>query len=156
MANMFGIGGGDDIFITVSPACGLEMTLVDKHGTVKSYAPAPRDYNESHREIADYGAFQKALETVFAMRNINPARANIHLSLPTVWFGSKEGLPLLLDDTAIDNIVLGELEQTYIFKRTEPMPFWFDNVVGNDELMQRYYNLTQERERETANKLWKP
>ena len=28
------------------------------------------------------------------------------------------------------------------------MGFWFDNVVGNDELMQRYYDLTQERERE--------
>ena len=26
------------------------------------------------------------------------------------------------------------------------MGFWFDNVVGNEELEQRYYNLTQERE----------
>lgn len=31
------------------------------------------------------------------------------------------------------------------------MVFWFDNVVGNDELMQRYYNLTQEREEEHKN-----
>lgn len=31
------------------------------------------------------------------------------------------------------------------------MGFWFDNVVGNDELMQRYYNLTQEREEEYKN-----
>lgn len=31
------------------------------------------------------------------------------------------------------------------------MGFWFDNVLGNDELMQRYYNLTQEREEEHKN-----
>ena len=144
MANIFGIGGGEDIYLTVSPACGLEMTQVDKHGNVKSYAQAPLDYNEAQREIADYEAFQKALETVFAMRNINPAKANIHLSLPTVWFGSKEGLPLLLDDTAIDNIVLGELEQTYIFKRTEPMPFWFDNIVSqNSDSRSIFYTAIQ-------------
>ena len=28
------------------------------------------------------------------------------------------------------------------------MGFWFDNVLCNDELLQRYYNLTQVRERE--------
>lgn len=31
------------------------------------------------------------------------------------------------------------------------MGFWFDNVVCNDELLERYYNLTQERERELKN-----
>lgn len=144
MANIFGIGGGEDIYLTVSPACGLEMTQLDKNGNVKSYAQVPLNYNEAQREIADYGEFQKALETVFAIRNINPAKANIHLSLPTVWFGAKEGLPLLLDDTAIDNIVLGELEQTYIFKRTEPMPFWFDNIVSqNSDSRSIFYTAIQ-------------
>lgn len=144
MANIFGIGGGEDIYLTVSPACGLEMTQLDKNGNVKSYAQVPLNYNEAQREIADYGEFQKALETVFAIRNINPAKANIHLSLPTVWFGAKDGLPLLLDDTAIDNIVLGELEQTYIFKRTEPMPFWFDNIVSqNSDSRSIFYTAIQ-------------
>lgn len=144
MLNLLGMGGGEDIYLTVSPACGLEMVQLDKHGNVKSYAQTPLDYNEAQREIADYEAFQKAVETVFAMRNINPAKANIHLSLPTVWFGAKDGLPLLLDDTAIDNIVLGELEQTYIFKRTEPMPFWFDNIVSqNSDSRSIFYTAVQ-------------
>lgn len=144
MVNLLAIGGGAEIYLTVSPACGLEMTQLDKHGNVISYAQIPLDYNEAQREIADYGAFQKALETAFAMRNINPSKANIHLSLPTVWFGAKEGLPLLLDEMAIDNIVLGELEQTYIFKRTEPLPFWFDNVVSqNSDSRSIFYTAVQ-------------
>ena len=31
------------------------------------------------------------------------------------------------------------------------MGFWFDNVLCNDELMQRYYDLTQQREMEHKN-----
>lgn len=31
------------------------------------------------------------------------------------------------------------------------MGFWFDNVVCNDELLERYYNLTQQREEEYKN-----
>ena len=144
MASLLGIGGGAEIYITVSPACGLEMTQLDKNGNVISYAQVPLDYNEAQREIADYEAFQKAVETAFAMRNINPAKANIHVSLPTVWFGAKDGLPLLLDDSAIDNIVIGELEQTYIFKRTEPIPFWFNNLVSqNSDSRSIFYTAVQ-------------
>ena len=144
MASILGIGGGAEIYITVSPACGLEMTQLDKNGNVISYAQVPLDYNEAQREIANYEAFQKAVETAFAMRNINPAKANIHVSLPTVWFGAKEGLPLLLDDSAIDNIVIGELEQTYIFKRTEPIPFWFNNLVSqNSDSRSIFYTAVQ-------------
>ena len=64
------------------------------------------------------------------MRNINPKKSNVYVSLPTVWFGLKEGLPLLLDDNAITNIVVGELELTYIFKRKDPIPYWFDALAS--------------------------
>lgn len=110
--NLFGFGGGTDVYVTISPACGMEMIELDKHGNVKSYAQTPIDYNEALREVASYDDFKASLETLFQMRNINPAKANVHLSLPTVWFGTKEGLPLLLDDNAITNIVIGELEQS--------------------------------------------
>lgn len=139
-----GMGGGIDVHISVSPACGLEMTMVDNRGNVKSYAQVPLDYNEAQREIANYDEFKSGLETLFQMRNINPKKANVHLSLPTVWFGLKEGLPLLLDDNAITNIVIGELEQTYVFKRKEPVPYWFDALAStNSDSRSVFYTAVQ-------------
>lgn len=139
-----GFGGGSEVYVTVSPACGLEMIEVDKAGNVKSYAQTPLDYNEAQREIANYDEFKNALTTLFQMRNINPNKALVHLSLPTVWFGLKEGLPLLLDDSAITNIVLGELEQTFIFKRKEPLPRWFDALAStNSDSRSVFYTAIQ-------------
>ena len=139
-----GFGGGSEVYVTVSPACGLEMIEVDKAGNVKSYAQAPLDYNEAQREIANYEDFKNALLALFQMRNINPQKALVHLSLPTVWFGLKEGLPLLLDDSAITNIVLGELEQTFIFKRKEPLPRWFDALAStNSDSRSVFYTAIQ-------------
>ena len=139
-----GMGGGIDVHISVSPACGLEMTMVDNRGNVKSYAQVALDYNEAQREIANYDEFKSGLETLFQMRNINPKKANVHLSLPTVWFGLKEGLPLLLDDNAITNIVIGELEQTYVFKRKEPVPYWFDALAStNSDSRSVFYTAVQ-------------
>ncbi len=141
--SIFGMGGGIDVYVTVSPACGLEMITMDKQG-IKSYAQVALDYNESKREIANYQDFKDGLTTLFQMRNINPAKANVHLSVPTVWFGSKEGLPLLLDDNAITNVVIGELEQTFVFKRTEPVPFWFDALAStNSDSRNVFYSAVQ-------------
>lgn len=142
--SLFGMGRGIDVYVSVSPACGLEMIELDKHGNVRSYAQTELDYNEAQREIANYEEFKTGLETLFQMRNINPAKANVHLSLPTVWFGTKEGLPLLLDDNAITNIVIGELEQSYIFKRKEPLPFWFDALAStNSDSRNVFYTAVQ-------------
>lgn len=141
--NLFG-GSGAEVYITVSPSCGLELMEVDKSGNIKSYAHTALAYNEAQREIADYNEFKSALESLLQMRNINPAKAQVHLSIPTVWFGLKEGLPLLLDNPAIDNIVLGELEQTYIFKRKDPMPVWFDALAStNSDSRSVFYSAVQ-------------
>ena len=114
------MGRGIDVYVSVSPACGLEMIELDKHGNVKSYAQTELDYNEAQREIANYGEFKTGLETLFQMRNINPAKANVHLSLPTVWFG------------------------TYIFKRKEPLPFWFDALAStNSDSRNVFYTAVQ-------------
>lgn len=147
MANFLdnlGLGGGIDVHISVSPACGLEMVTLDAHGNIKSYAQIPLEYNEALREIANYEDFKTGLETLFQARNINPKKANVYVSLPTVWFGLKEGLPLLLDDSAITNVVIGELEQTYVFKRKDPIPFWFDaSASTNSDLRSVFYTAMQ-------------
>ncbi|MBD5401796.1 hypothetical protein HDR58_03200 [bacterium] len=147
MSNIFdslGMGGSIDVHVCVSPSSGLEMTMVDGHGNVKSYAQVPLSYNEAQREITDYNELKVGLETLFQSRNINPKKANVYLSLPTVWFGLKEGLPLLLDDSAITNIVVGELEQSYIFKRKEPLPCWFDALASsNSDSRSVFYTAVQ-------------
>ena len=51
---LLGLGGGIDVYVSVSSACGLEMIALDKHGNIKSYAQTPLDYNEAQREIANY------------------------------------------------------------------------------------------------------
>ncbi len=137
-------GGGVNVHITVSPACGLEMTVLDGHGGIKSYAQVPLEYNEAQREIANYDEFKTSIETLFQMRNVNPKKANVYLSLPTVWFGLKEGIPLLLDDNSINNMVIGELEQTYVFKRKDPIPFWFEAFAStNSDSKSVFYTAIQ-------------
>ena len=52
---------------------------------------------------------------------------------------------MLLDENAISNVVLGELEQTYIFKRKDPIPYWFDAVVSqNADSRSVFYTAIQE------------
>ena len=105
MANFLdslGLGGEIDVYVTVSPAGGMEMATLDAHNKISTYAQIPLEYNETQREITSYDAFNDGLEQLFAARNINPKKAKVHLSLPSVWMGLKEGIQLLLDDEAIN------------------------------------------------------
>ena len=66
MANFLeslGMGGGIDVHISISPACGIEMTTLDAHGNVKSYAQMPLDYNEAQREVSNYDDLRTSIET---------------------------------------------------------------------------------------------
>lgn len=139
-----GLGRGIEVYICVSPNGNLETTILDSHGNVKSYMQAHLNYNEAQREIANYDELKTSIESMFQSLNIVNKKTNVHLSLPTVWFGYKEGLPLLLDDSAITNIVIGELEQSFIFKRKEPLPFWFDALAStNSDSRSIFYTAVQ-------------
>lgn len=144
--SLLGMGGGrKDIYVSISPACGLEILEIDNSGTIRTYAQAPLEYNDAQREIANYDAFRNTLAELLQSRNIDPMKINVHLNLPTVWFGLKEGIQLLLDDNAITNIVIGELEQSYIFKRKNPVPYWFDAQVStNSDSRSVFYTAVQE------------
>ena len=137
---------GTDVYVAVSLSNRIEVaTIVNGTGRIDNYAQADLDYNEAQREIVSYQDFKNKLADLLAACNINPAKANIHLSLPTVWFGYKEGIPLMLDDPAVTNIIMGELEQTYIFKRKDPIPFWFDAMVStNSDSRSVFYTALQE------------
>lgn len=121
--------------VSISPSLGVEMIEIDRTtGTVTKYSHRPLEYNHSTREIADYAHLQIALEELFDELRI-PKKSNIILSVPNVHFGMIS-LPLLLTDEAITNAVISEVEQSYIFKRQEPVVSWTE-VYSNIETENR-------------------
>lgn len=109
--------------VSISPSVGLEMIEIDRTtGTVNKYSNKAIEYNASTREISDYTQFQSALEELFDELDI-PKKSNIVLNIPNIHFGMIN-LPLLLPDEAITNAIISEVEQSYIFKRQEPLVSW--------------------------------
>ena len=111
------------IGVSVSPGVGLEMIEIDSATkTIVKYGCKHLEYNYSTREIDDYDEFQTALGELFDELHI-PRKSNVILTLPNVHFGIMS-LPLLLVDEAVTNAILSEVEQSYIFKRHEPVISW--------------------------------
>lgn len=107
------------------------MIEVDRStGTVNKYGSKPLEYNHATREITDFAGFQMALESLFEDLHI-PKNSNIILSMPNVHFGLIN-LPLLLTDEAITNAIISEVEQSYIFKRQEPVVGWTEILSNID------------------------
>lgn len=126
--------------VSVSPGVGLEMIEVDRlTGTISKYSNKPLEYNYSTREITDYTQFSTVLEELFEELHI-PKRSNIVLSLPNVHFGMIN-FPLLLTDEAITNAIISEVEQSYIFKRQEPVVSWYE-IFSNVETENRILTYT--------------
>ena len=111
------------IGVSVSPGVGLEMIEIDSATkTIVKYGCKHLEYNYSTREIDDYEEFQTALGELFDELHI-PRKSNVIVTLPNVHFGIMS-LPLLLVDEAVTNAILSEVEQSYIFKRHEPVISW--------------------------------
>ena len=124
--SQLGLGASKDIvYLSVSPGVGLELIQLDvSTKTVKNYSYRPLEYNESLREIANIEEFRTAVEELFSELKIN-LKSNVVLNLPMVLFGSTD-LPLLLADDAVTEALTSEVEQSYIFKRYEPVVSWCD------------------------------
>ena len=143
-----GIGGvtaGIDVYVSISSSGKAEMALVDpKTHQIRSYAHSSIDYNESMREIESADHFKKVMEELFAQCNINPQKSNIYMVIPTVWFGYKDNVPLMLDDNGVTNVVIGELEQSFLFKRKDPLPYWFDASNAKADSRNLFYTAIQQ------------
>ena len=128
--SQLGLSGSKDVvYLSVTPSVGLELILLDTTArTVKNYAYRPLEYNESLREIANIEEFKRDVEDLFSELKIN-LKSNVILNLPMVLFGSKD-LPLLLADDAVTEALTSEVEQSYIFKRFEPVVSWSDATTS--------------------------
>ena len=141
--SQLGAGSKDTVYLSITPGIGLELIQLDiSSRSVKNYAFRPLEYNESLREPADYEAFKEAVTELFAELRIN-IKSNVVLNLPMVLFGSKE-LPLLLADDAVSEALTSEVEQSYIFKRYEPVISWTDsNNAQSGDMRKLFYSAVQ-------------
>lgn len=142
-SNIFSSGKKNTVYLSVTPGVGLELIEIDTHAkVVKNYAYRPLEYNDSLREIESMDAFKNAVTELFDELKIN-IKSNIVLNLPLVLLGSKE-LPLLLADDAVTEALISEVEQSYIFKRYEPLISWLD--VSNShagDMRKLFYSAVQ-------------
>lgn len=124
-----GAGSREFVYVSVTPGVGLEIIQIDPSiKSVKAYGYKPLEYSDSMREISNYDNFKAALQELFTELNINP-RCNVVLNLPMVHFG-KIDLPLLLNDDGVNEAITSEVEQSYIFKRCEPVISWFEAATS--------------------------
>ena len=130
LLSKFGANPNATVGVCLSPSVGLEMIEIDKSTkTVSKYACRPLEYNYSTREISDYDEFRATLTALFDDLKI-PKNSDVVLTVPNVYFGLIN-LPLMFGDEAVNNAILSEVEQTYIFKRQEPVISWINIVKPN-------------------------
>lgn len=136
-------GNRPDVFLSVTPGIGLEMIRVDQASrTVKNYGLRPLAYNESLREIGNMEEFKTAVSELFEELNISP-KCNVTVNLPTVLFGSID-MSLMLGDEAITGAITSEVEQSYVFKRHDPVVQWWDSNTGSGETRKLFYSAVQQ------------
>ena len=124
-------GSKNSVFMSISPRNGLEVAQIDPATrTVQKYGYRFIEYNEALKEIKDFADLKKSIEELFAELQIN-LKSNIVLSIPTVHIG-KIDLPLILSEEMVQEAIISEVEQAYIFKRCEPVVSWIE-VLGNQD-----------------------
>lgn len=79
---------------------------------------------------------------MFEELKISP-KCNVTINLPTVLFGSIE-MSLMLGDEAITGAVTSEVEQSYVFKRHDPIVQWRDSNIGTGENRKLFYSAVQQ------------
>ncbi len=113
------------VYLSMTPGVGLEMIQLDLgSSSVSNYALRELAYNEMQKDIVDYDNFKNAVSDMYAELGIDP-RTEVVINMPLVLFGQMQ-LGLLLPNDAVTGAIQSEIEQTYIFRRVEPIVSWFD------------------------------
>lgn len=116
--------------VSVTPGLGIEVAVLDKKSpVVLKYGRRYIEYNVATREIQDYAAFKAAIVELFRELDIN-LKSSVYLTLPNVHLDF-ESLPLIIGDEAINNAILSKAEDSYIFKRVEPVSAWCDLMTSS-------------------------
>src|SRR5574344_1210906 len=143
MLSAVGASSKDMVHMSVTPGVGLELIVLDQATkTIKNYSCKPLDYDETAREIADYDQFKEAASELFQELHLNP-KCKVVVNLPTVLFGSKE-ISLVVGNEGVTTAITSEVEQSYIFKRSEPVVSWIEsNSSSKQEVRTVFYTAVQ-------------
>lgn len=144
----------ETVGVSVTQSGLLEVCMFDKTShTIKNYANRTIEYNPQTREIADRELFKVQLLSIFQELDIS-SNCDVILSLPNVFF-EITSVPLILDEYAIESVLLGNIEQSYIFKKHEPQVAWVElgqnERNGNKSIA---YSAIQKNEAEAFGKLF--
>ena len=129
LMNSLGLGKKEKTYVSVSQSGIMEVFQYDEMtNKISKYANAQITYDDGAREIADLEKFRDTYLDLLAELEIK-ANSDVILNLPTVLLGSRE-LPAMLDDSAIGQSVLAEIENSYIFSRYTPVFDWKNFEIG--------------------------
>lgn len=130
--------------VSITPNHGVEVAVLDKkEPVVVKYGSRPLEYNFATREIQDYDTFKAIIIDLFKELDIS-LKSSVYLTLPNVHLDF-ETLPLIIGDEAISNAILSKAEDSYIFKRIEPISAWTD-IVTNSQTDKRVIAYTSFQE----------
>ncbi len=141
--SQFGAGKKNTVYLSITPSVGLELIDIDVNAkVVRNYAYRPLEYNDSLREIASMEAFKNAVTELFDELKIN-IKSNVVLNIPLVLLG-KMDLSILLNDEAVTEALTSEAEQSYIFRRYEPLISWIDaGGMQTGDMRKLFYSAVQ-------------
>lgn len=111
--------------IAVTPHMGVEVIVIDKKTRmVEKYGQRNLEYDSAKREVEDYSALKSAIIELFDELDLN-RKSSVYVILPNVHFGFMDLLSSM-DDDAINTMMLAKTEESYIFKKTEPLLAYTD------------------------------
>lgn len=120
----------ETVGVSITQSGLLEVCMYDKTShNIKNYANRTIEYNPQTREVTNKDEFKTQLLSIFQELDIS-SNCDVILSLPNVFF-EITSVPLILDNYAIESVLLGNIEQSYIFKKNEPQIAWVE--LGQNE-----------------------
>ncbi|MBR1754531.1 hypothetical protein IJ732_06820 [bacterium] len=120
------------VAVSFSPNIGVEMLEIDNLANIITrYAVRPLAYDSANRRMESYTDFANCISELFEEFEIS-SNSNVILSLPNIHFGLMEIPPILHGDT-IRNVILSEVEQSYLFRANEPLVTWYNLSKGKKE-----------------------
>lgn len=128
------------VAVSFSQNLGLEMIEVDNiAGRITKYATKPLNYDAINRRMESYTEFAKGLNELFEEFDISSS-SNVILSLPNLLFGLMD-VPKILHGDTVKNVILSEVEQSYIFKSNEPIVSWHNLSRGKKKRKDKPNNI---------------
>ncbi len=132
------LGKKEKVYVSVTQSVGMEVFQVDENsGHITKYASKHLEYDNSTKEITDLEKFRENFLELLTELGIKPS-CDVVLNLPTVLLGTRE-LPTMLEDAAIGQSILAEIDSSYIFSQYTPVFDWKDFDSGKNAGMRNIF-----------------